>query len=280
MPEELGNAPVDVLIALHARRSADGLQQFVVDHPSNPSVLVLTGTDVYPDISSDPVAQQSMELATRLVVLQPLAMDRLPPHIQDKTRVIYQSVPSPDHQTARSNSTFEVCVIGHLRDVKDPFRTALAVKLLPDNSTLHVTHAGEALTPDMKKKAQAENDTNPRYDWLGLVPRSRAMNILERSRLLVLSSLLEGGANVISEALAASVPIISSNIPGSVGILGADYPGYFPVEDTEALAQLLGQAEMDESFYQTLQNHCESRKHLIDPARELRCWSELLAELG
>ena len=55
---------------------------------------------------------------------------------------------------------------------------------------------------------------------------------------MVLSSLSEGGANVISEAVAAGVPVLASRIDGSVGLLD-DYPGYFPVRDTAALARLL-----------------------------------------
>ena len=56
---------------------------------------------------------------------------------------------------------------------------------------------------------------------------------------MVISSLSEGGANVISEAAVAGVPVLASRIDGNVGLLGADYPGYFPVGDTEALARLL-----------------------------------------
>jgi glycosyltransferase involved in cell wall biosynthesis len=78
-----------------------------------------------------------------------------------------------------------------------------------------------------------------RYGWRGAVPRTEALAVLARSRLLALTSLQEGGANVVSEALAAGVPIVSSAIPGSIGLLGADYPGYFPVGDTEALATVL-----------------------------------------
>src|SRR5205823_6626067 len=97
---------------------------------------------------------------------------------------------------------------------------------------------------------------------------------------LALTSILEGGANVISEALAASVPVVSSRIPGSVGLLGEDYPGYFPVGDTVALAKLLSRAETDSAFYEELRERCERLKYIADPRREIASWKELLEEVA
>jgi glycosyltransferase involved in cell wall biosynthesis len=105
------------------------------------------------------------------------------------------------------------------------------------------------------------------------------MRHLARSRLLAVTSKLEGGANVVSEALAHGVPVVSSHIEGSLGILGNDYPGYFPVGDTRALADLLIRCESDPAFYRSLQTHCRRLKPLVHPARERRSWKQLLAEL-
>jgi len=97
----------------------------------------------------------------------------------------------------------------------------------------------------------------------------------------VLTSHDEGGANVVSEAIAAGVPVLSSDIPGSRGLLGDDYPGYFPVGDTEALADALLAAETDrDGFHQRLQQKCEDLHELVDPHRERAAWSTLLTELS
>src|SRR5262249_44099359 len=138
---------------------------------------------------------------------------------------------------------FEVCVIGHLRPVKDPLRTALAARLLPTVSRIEVLHLGGALSAGLAEEAHAEAARNRRYHWLGEVRRSEALGVLSRCRLLSLTSVSEGGANAISEAVVAGVPVISSHIAGSIGLLGEDYPGYFPVGDTQALADLLWRAE-------------------------------------
>lgn len=103
--------------------------------------------------------------------------------------------------------------------------------------------------------------------------------MIAKSRLMVLSSRMEGGANVISEALVEGVPVLASRIPGSVGLLGQDYAGYFPVGDTAALAELLRRAETEPVFYGHLRAACTKRARLFEPGRELSAWRQVLREL-
>jgi putative glycosyltransferase (TIGR04348 family) len=282
----------DVLIALHAFKSHASIRRFRDERPGDPLVLCLTGTDLYGDIHHRPEARESLELATRLVVLQPLALDELPESLRGKTRVIYQSVAVPSWGTRGASalplaervdptrrSVFEVCVMGHLRPVKDPLRTAWAVRMLPASSRVRVMQIGGALSDDLAEQARAEEAGNPRYRWLGERPRGQALRLLARCRLLSLTSELEGGANVISEAIVLGVPVVSSRIAGSLGLLGADYPGYFPFGDTQALADLVWRAETDAAFYDALVAQCAARRPLFEPARERQSWHELLREL-
>ncbi len=278
--QEYQRQPCDLMVALHALRSFKSVQGFHRRHPDRPLILALTGTDLYGDIHTDPQAQQALEMAGRFIVLQPQGIDELPDHLRDRARVIYQSVKPPPGKFPPRKTLFEVCVLGHLRPVKDPFRTALAARRLPPSSRLRVVHAGAALSPYMEERARSETNSNPRYQWLGEIPRWQALRLLSRCRLLVLTSKMEGGANVVSEALACSVPVLSSHIAGSVGLLGPDYPGYFPVGDTRALAALLARAETDLSFYQDLEIRCAGLRSLVGPARERRSWKELLSELS
>jgi putative glycosyltransferase (TIGR04348 family) len=277
---EYGSQPCDALVALHARKSGPSVERFRDEHPDLPIVLVLTGTDLYDEIRTCPDARRSMDLATRLVVLQPAGLAELSEAVRVKTRVIIQSAERPLRPAAPDPSRFRVCVLAHLRPVKDPLRTAFAARLLPSSSKIHVVHLGNALEQSLAEEAKKEMTGNSRYGWLGELPRAQALRILASSRLMVLTSRLEGGANVVSEAIACSVPVISSRIAGTIGLLGEEYPGYFPIGDTLALSDLMHRAETDAGFYESLASWCERRAALVNPASERRAWQDLLRELS
>ncbi|MBC7818128.1 MAG: glycosyltransferase, partial [Planctomycetaceae bacterium] len=206
-------------------------------------------------------------------------VDALPRGLQSKARVIVQSAVGPKSRPAPRKDAFEVCVVGHLRPVKDPFRTALAARRLPPQSQIIVSHLGAALGPRMARRAHTEMHRNPRYRWLGDLPHARAMRVLARSRLLVNSSEMEGGANAICEALACDVPVLSSRIAGSIGLLGEDYPGYFEFGDTLELAALLSRFETDAEFREQLTSRCRELARIVEPKRERAAWRRLLTEL-
>lgn len=278
--QEFRRQRCEVLIALHSRRSHSSIRRFAEQRPDAPLIVALTGTDLFGDLSTSQEARESLELATHLILLQPSGTANLPSHVRSKARVIYQSVKRSKQAVGQRKGVFEVCVMGHLREVKDPFRTAMAARLLPVSSRIRVVHLGAALTPDMERRAVEEARSNARYQWLGELPRWKALRVLSRCRLLSLTSQMEGGANVISEACVAAIPIVSSRIPGSVGLLGEDYSGYFPTGDTEALARLLEYAETDTSFYRSLVSGCERIAPLFEPSRERQSWKMLLGELA
>jgi putative glycosyltransferase (TIGR04348 family) len=271
--------PTDLMIALHAWRSAGSIERFRLRHPDRPLIVGLAGTDVYRFLESEPqTTLQSLDLADALVGLHDLIGDAIPAHYRAKLRIIHQSA-TPVSRLPAKRGVFDVCVIGHLRTEKDPFRAALAARMLPQGSRVRVTHVGRALDDDWAAKAETEMADNPRYRWRGDVPATTVRRLLARSRLMVLSSIMEGGANVISEAVVAGVPVIASAIAGSIGLLGADYPGYFPPGDTAALADLLARAETDGSFLETLRRHCVARAPLFTAARERSSWCALLEQM-
>ena len=269
----------DAMIALHARKSAEAVRATRQTHPTRPVAVALTGTDLYHDIHHDLAAQRSLQLADRLIVLHSGAARELPPRLRHKVRLVPQSAPKARGKPPATR-TFDVAVVAHMRKVKDPLRTARAARLLPADSRIRVLHAGRPLSDEMKRDALLEQHENPRYRWLGELPGWKARALIARSRLLAVTSEIEGGANVVSEALAAGTPVIASRIPAMEAILGRSYPGLFPLGSTEALARLLSRAERDPAFLAELRRRCRARRGVVSPARERAALRRLLAELG
>lgn len=277
--EEFNNQNCDVLFAFHARKSAASIERCARTSSEIPIVLLLTGTDLYGDIHNTASAAASLETASRLVLLQGHGIHQLPARVHSKVRVIVQSAERLRYTPEPLKRTFEVCVSGHLRPVKDPFRAALASRQLPSGSKIRITHVGSALTPAMERRALAEMARNNRYRWRGEVPNWKARRLLARSGLLVLSSKMEGGANVVSEAVVASVPILASKISGSIGLLGENYAGYFDVGSTSQLTDLLNRCENDEKFYDSLRTHIQNLAPQFTPQREQESLRQLVDDV-
>jgi putative glycosyltransferase (TIGR04348 family) len=268
--------PADVIIALHARHSASSLAAFARAWPARPAILVLTGTDLYRDIRLDASAQSSLLLATRLVVLQDAGVEELDPALHVKTSVIYQSAPALK-PIARNRAAryFDVTMIGHLREEKDPLTFMRAAPLV-SASRVRLTHIGAALEPALGAQAEATQRQYRHYHWLGNLSHAITRQILKRSDLLVIASKMEGGANVIIEAVTSGVPVLASDIAGNRGMLGNDYAGYFQVGDSKALADLIDRAITDPAYYARLQAQSAARALLFSPERERTAVLELM----
>jgi len=264
-----------MLIALHAYRSYSSMMAFHERYPDRPIILVLTGTDLYRDMTIHGEVLHSMEMADQLIVLQSSALDSIPVHLRHQARVIYQSV-QVDIPDRVLSEDFQVVVIGHLREEKDPFCVARSLPLMPFNSKIKVLHLGMAMNEQMERTAKAYSDTLERYQWVGELSHAKTLETLSQSHLMVISSRMEGGAHVVSEAIALGVPVIASDIPGNRGLLGDDYLGYYPVGDEAKLASLLSRAETMSDFYSALQQQIDIRRALVSPDRERQSIQELM----
>lgn len=278
---EWHDAAYDLMVALHAWRSADSIAAFKQQYPERPLVLVMTGTDLYHFIKSHPEPTlASINYADRLVTLHQLATRVLPASAQDKVHVIHQSAIPLPKPVKRSVRHFDICVVGHLREEKDSLRVAYAVRDLPENSRLRVLHYGKAHNEEWAKYAREEMKINPRYHWFGEVPHGKIRRAYSSCHLMVLPSIMEGGANVISEAIVAGLPVIASDIDGSVGLLGEDYAGYYPVQDTQKLREQLLKAEAEPDHLKTLAEQCSERAALFTREAEKQALADLLKDMG
>lgn len=267
----------ELLVALHARRSAASVLRFRQRHPDGAIVVALTGTDLYPQLGQGD--RPVLEAADRIVVLQPLMIAQIPEHLRYKAEVIIQSA-RPPPSVSKLGDGLNAVLLASLRPVKDPLLAARAARKLPPDSAVRIRHAGAVLDQRLGRIVMMEARANPRYQWLGELPRPEAQRLLAGSDLLLNTSRHEGAASVVSEALAASVPILATRIPGNVGILGENYPGYFEVGGARSLAVLLSRVQADRIFYEELKQRGANLRPLVSPERERACWERLLAGLG
>ncbi|MEX2475632.1 selenoneine biosynthesis selenosugar synthase SenB [Marinobacter sp.] len=270
----LSAEPCDLFIALHAWRSHEAIEAFRQARPHVPIITALTGTDIYFHQHEYPQAtHHSMELADALIGLHQLVGGDIPPQFRHKLAIVLQSATAPDAVALRDPRTdvFEVCVVGHLRDEKDSLRAALACHHLPADSRIRVVNAGKPHNREWQTKAEQEQGSNPRFQWVGELDQAQTRALMTRCRLMVISSIMEGGANVVSEACRAGLPVLASDIPGNRGLLGDDYAGYFRVSDDQHLAELLYRAEHNADYLNQLHQQVAAKAAAFVPESEQRC---------
>ena len=267
--EWLPDLPTDFMLALHARRSHVSIRDFREAYADRPLLLALTGTDVYRDIRISEAARESLRLASAFVVLQSRAIEQLPLSLRGRAHTVVQSCSSRlQHKPAARR--FRLSVIGHLREEKDPLCALRALDLVPQETRTELIQIGEALEARFADAARSGMGREPRYRWLGSVPHARALRWLATSHAMIISSRMEGGANVVSEAIRIGVPVIASRIPGNVGLLGEDYPAYFATGNARALAALVRRTASDRAFYRQLKRHIAKLRPMVAPENEAR----------
>jgi putative glycosyltransferase (TIGR04348 family) len=270
-PDDPGAAQDNLLLALHARRSAASIAAWSKTHPQRPLVVALTGTDLYRDIAHDEAAQRSLALAHRLIVLQDQGPLALPPHLREKCCVVLQSC-SARQPLPKTTAHLRVVVVGHLREEKDPQTVFSAARLLQTDEDISIDHIGLALDPALGAAAQVTAAQCPHYRWLGGLPHAATRARIQRAHLLLHPSRMEGGAHVVMEAVRSGTSVLASHIPGNVGMLGVDYAGYFPSGDVPALLALLRECRhglgSSSGLLTRLHAQCAERSPLFHPRAE------------
>ncbi len=269
----------DLLVALHAVKSREAILHYRQIGATGRIILALTGTDIYPE--PEPDAIESMRIADALVVLQHKALAKIPDAYHKKTRVIIQSVrrTSDFVAAAKQRDPFVILVAGHLRDVKDPMRAAIAARNLPPHSKVVIRHAGAILEKKYQEMVAAEEAANPRYEYLGPLKQEDLHRLIRESQATALTSLSEGGPRILGESIVQGTPVIASNIDGVTGLIGDEYPGLFPVGDTGSLTERLLKLEQDSAYRALLETETKRLADVFDPAQEHAAWKALIRNL-
>ena len=272
-----------VMLALHARKSAPSIAAWHARHGAPGLGVVLTGTDIYPDIGGDAAALDSMDKASGLVVLQEEALLALPTVHRHKARVIFQSC-GERQPLAKTRRHLRVVMVGHLREEKNPAMLWRAVRQIAPDAGIRVDHIGDAITPALGLEAEETARACTHYRWLQGLSHAATLQRIQRAHLLVHTSRSEGGALVISEAIRSGTPVLATRIAGNVGLLGADYTGLIEPDDDQALARRWLQCRKEQlqgtqGVLADWQRQCGHRAPLFDPATEQQALSAWVGAL-
>ncbi|NRB45841.1 MAG: glycosyltransferase [Verrucomicrobiales bacterium] len=279
LSEKFEGQRAELLIAINAEKKNRDIVQFAGAYPDSRIIVILSGTDIYPEPSEDSIL--SMQLADSIIVLQNKGIKQVPGDMKEKVHVIIQSVVKDEPVSGEKlvRKGFDVALVSNLRQVKDPFLAAEAARKMPQESELRILHAGFVLDPGLDEVARNESIKNERYRWLGGLDSIEARELIRSCNLLTITSKHEGAGRVVGEAIVNNVPVISTCVDGVTGVLGDDYEGLFPVGDASSLAMLFQRAEMEDGFLDGLKKSCMNQAFNFDPATERNSWNELLENL-
>jgi putative glycosyltransferase (TIGR04348 family) len=269
-PVAMGRAAnAEAMIALHARRSHAAIAAWRALRPGQPHAVVLTGTDLYRDWpAGDADTHDAMDHADALFVLQDDALAQLPPALQRRTHVVFQSARSLQPWPQKRDDRLHCVLVAHLREEKDPATAFNAWRALPRALPATLTVIGAALDPALGQAANELAAADPRVQWLGPRAHPWTRQAIKRAHLLLVPSRMEGGANVVVEAVTAGTAVLGSRMSGNVGMLGSDYQGWFDVGDAAGLAALVTRCAGQRVFLHHLEHQCALRAPLFSPQAE------------
>lgn len=269
----------DCLVALHGFRSEGIVKEFNRKNPARKIVVVLTGTDLYRDLSYRKLEDATaLQVADALVVAQEGSLKSVPLGLRRKTQLIRKSVQLPACARPKREQEPTFALVGHLREVKNPFFPVESLANQPFGS-LRLWHMGGERQLGMNQEAKAWEERVPGYQFLGELPREVVIERVLRSWALVNSSRMEGGSNAVLEAMVLGVPVLASRIEGNVGLLGQDYEGYFEEDDKVGFLSLTKRFLGEVSFRRMLVESVGERAKLFQRTQELAGWNRLLEQL-
>lgn len=271
--------PCDLLIALGAVACAPAVNRAYRHHPRLPVVVALTTHDLAA-LPRQPAAASAAELASRLVVFQPLAISLLPPPLRAKAGVVFPAATPLPSRLALRRDSLVVTVAAPLESALDPLRAAYAARLLPPASRIRLEHFGAPIDESLVLEARRAMVDSSHYHWGGALPYEDLRRRLAASHAVVVSHLSDTRETILAEAAADRVPVIASRIPAHLGILGSHYPAYFDPGDTQQLAALLQQCESSPNFLRQLRAALALAARNLRPAQEARCWRSILKSIG
>lgn len=194
-----------------------------------------------------------IELADRIVVPSQFVRESLLARADTSARLFVVPFGCPPPMVAAPSvrlkgQPLELMFAGHLNQRKGISYLISALRLLDVDWRL--TLAGPR--PMNAPKDLDHFLSDPRCNWLGVVPHPVLMEAMTKSHLFVFPTIVEGFALVTTEALAAGLPIITTPNSGADIVLDGVNGYKVSIRDPEAIAAKITAISEDETLRQEL----------------------------
>ena len=240
-------------IILHAKKNHQVAIKCI--QKSIPYVLVLTGTDIYSDLTkkNSPCFKKCIESifgARAIVVLQPDAKQKLLeiiPDLRIKIYVIFQSsnINVQNKKLNKNDKEISILMVGNIRREKNTLQGINGFLDVYSNCNgmngcqIKLTHIGMGLEDSYTNIVKKQGKKNRSISFLGFRDNSEVIRIMSDSDLLLNPSIVEGGCLVVKEAIDLNLPVLASDIGCHKEMLGSKYPGFFLAKNCNSLSKKL-----------------------------------------
>jgi len=255
-----------------------------------PSVLTVVGNDIKKYIFSPEkmgACRSGLENADRVVALSRdlVEMAHALTPVEDKARIIYNSVDLPDQVWSRERSENEPLRIGcagifkYAKGLPYIFK---AVARLKTRYRLALELLGELRQSEREIYRQMLDRTGIEdiLSFTEAIPHEEVSQWLRSLDVFVLPSVSEGCPNILMEAMAAGVPSIATRT-GAMEILVEDHVTglLIPWGDSEALTGALAEIVENPGLAKSLGAAARHKMKLFSSEREREVWERLYREL-
>jgi selenide,water dikinase len=118
---------------------------------------------------------------------------------------------------AQGASRFNAIFVGAPARREGPAHRARRLAAAAADVPATLTIVGDALDPGLAADVRRAAADDARVRWLGPRPHAWTRQAIRRAHALVVTSRMEGGANVVVEALTSGTPVIGTRMSGNVG---------------------------------------------------------------
>ncbi|MBU5294097.1 glycosyltransferase [Anaerosalibacter bizertensis] len=170
--------------------------------------------------------------------------------------------------TGKSNKKYDVAFIGRLTEAKDPLRFVRVInKVIAYRPGTRIVIVGDGILRNEVKTLIMQLELNTNVEMMGFL--SNPYEILNNSKLLVMTSKWEGFGIVAVEAMALGKPVFASPVGGLKSIIKEDCGGFCET-DEDFIKNILESLSNDDYYKKMSYNSKKNARKFGNKKRWIR----------